>query len=181
MDKINQQELFPICNKGLMDYLVSNGYRLKQMVEKNEYKGIKKDIYYFYEPEKVKKEMQSYYARNRMDWVITDTDQLFEVIDSQMVDIIKVELFNNMYMETETISIDDFIYSLEVLCDSGLFKYAVNWECNFKTIDMPTKCDLYIEGNINAENMIMVYVRFREGLSARDIIPKLMIEIFEED
>ena len=46
---------------------------------------------------------------------------------------------------------------------------------------MSTKCDLYIEGNINTENMIMVYVRFKEGVSARDIIPKLMTEMFEEE
>lgn len=181
MDKICQQEFFPVCNKGLIDYLISKGYRLKWRDEKNEYRGIKKDIYYFYEPEKVKKEMQDYYVRNRMDWVTTSTFQLFEVVDSQMVEITRVDLFNNMYMETDVINLNEFLYSLEVLNDSVLFEDAVEWECNFKTNDMSTKCDLYIEGNINTENMIMVYVRFKEGVSAKDIIPKLMAENFEEE
>lgn len=83
MNEVNQQDVFPICNKGLIDYLISKGYRLKRRNEKNEYRGIKKDIYYFYEPEKVKKEMKDYYVRNRMDWVTTSTWQLFEIIDSQ--------------------------------------------------------------------------------------------------
>lgn len=47
--------------------------------------------------------------------------------------------------------------------------------------DMSPKCDLYIEGNINTENIIMIYVRFKEGVSAKEIIPKLMIENFEEE
>lgn len=46
---------------------------------------------------------------------------------------------------------------------------------------MSPKCDLYIEGNINTENIIMIYVRFKEGVSAKEIIPKLMIENFEEE
>lgn len=181
MDKISHQEFFPVCNKGLIDYLISKGYRLKRRDEKNEYRGIKKDIYYFYEYEKVKKEMQDYYVRNRRNWVTTSTWQLFDVIDSQMVEITKVGLFNNQYMETDEIDINEFLYSLEVLNDSVLFEDAVEWECNFKTKDMSTKCDLYIEGHINTENMIMVYVRFKEGVSARDIIPKLMIDLYEEE
>lgn len=183
-DKLEErmmQDLFPVCNKGLMDYLLSKGYRLKSMDDKNEYRGIRKNIYYFYEPEKVRKEMQSYYARKRMDWVTTSTWQLFEVTNQQMVDIVKVDHFNSLYIETDTVDISYFLYSLEVLNDSELFQDAVEWECNFKTKDMPTKCDLYIEGNINAENMIMIYVRFREGVSAKDIIPKLMVENFEEE
>lgn len=181
MDKISQQEFFPVCNKGLIDYLISNGYHIKRADKRNEYRGIKKDIYYFYEPEKVKKEMQDYYVRNRMDWVTTSTWQLLEVVDSQMVEITKVDRFNNLYMETDGIDIDEFLYSLEVLNDSVLFEDAVEWECNFKTKDMATKCDLYIEGNINTENTIMVYVKFKEGVSVKDIIPKLMIEVFEEE
>lgn len=181
MNNIEHQKLFPVCDKGLLDYLISNGYHLKDVVKKDEYRGIKKDIYYFYEYEKVKKEMQDYYVRNRMDWVTTSTWQLFEVIDSQMVEITKVDRFNNLYMETDEIDINEFLYSLEVLNDSVLFEDAVEWECNFKTKDMSTKCDLYIEGNINTENMIMVYVRFKEGVSAKDIIPKLMMEKFEEE
>lgn len=181
MNKINQQDLFPVCNKGLMDYLISKGYRLKRTDEKNEYRGIRKNIYYFYEPEKVKKEMQSYYARNRMDWVTTSTWQLLEIINQQMVDIVKVDYFNSLYIETDTVDISYFLYSLEVLNASELFQDAVEWECNFKTKNMLTKCDLCIEGNINSENMIMVYVRFREGVSAKDIIPKLMVENFEEE
>lgn len=181
MKEVNEQDVFPVCNKGLIDYLISKGYRLKRMDEKNEYRGIKKNIYYFYEPEKVKKEMQDYFVRNRMDWVTTSTWQLFEMIDSQMVQITKVDRFNNLYMESDTVDINDFLYSLEALNDSVLFEGAVEWECNFKTKDMAAKCDLYIEGNINTENMIRIYVRFQEGVSARDIIPKLMIEDFEED
>lgn len=180
LNEVNQQDVFPVCNKGLIDYLISKGYRLKRRDEKNEYRGIKKDIYYFYEPEKVKKEMQDYYVRNRMDWVTTSIWQLFEVVDSQMVEITKVDRFNNLYMETDEIDINEFLFSLKVLNDSVLFEDAVEWECNFKTKDMPTKCDLYIEGNVNTENMIMVYVRFKEGVSAKDIIPKLMVENFEE-
>ena len=83
-------------------------------------------------------------------------------------------------METDEIEINEFLYSLEVLNDSVLFEDAVEWECNFKTNNMSTICDLYIEGNINTENMIMVYVRFKKGVSAKDIIPKLMVENFEE-
>lgn len=181
MGKISQQDVFPVCNKGLIDYLISKGYRLKRRDEKNEYRCIKRDISYFYEPEKVKKEMQDYYMRNRMDWVTTSTWQLFDVIDSQMVEITKVDRFNNLYMETDEIDINEFLYSLEVLNGSVLFEDAVEWECNFKTKDMSTKCDLYIEGNINTENMIMVYVRFMEGVSVKDMIPKLMIEMFEEE
>lgn len=180
MKEVNEQDVFPVCNKGLIDYLISKGYRLKRMDEKNEYRGIKKNIYYFYEPEKVKKEMQDYYVRNRMDWVTTSTWQLFEMIGSQMVQITKVDRFNNLYMETDTVDINDFLCSLEALNDSELFEDAVEWECNFKTDDMPLKCDLYIEGNINTENMIMVYVRFKEGVFAKDIIPKLMTENFED-
>lgn len=180
LKEVNEQDVFPVCNKGLIDYLISKGYRLKRMDEKNEYRGIKKNIYYFYEPEKVKKEMQDYYVRNRMDWVTTSTWQLFEMIGSQMVQITKVDRFNNLYMETDTVDINDFLCSLEALNDSELFEDAVEWECNFKTDDMPLKCDLYIEGNINTENMIMVYVRFKEGVFAKDIIPKLMTENFED-
>lgn len=181
LNKVNQQNVFPVCNKGLVDYLISKGYRLKRRDEKNEYRGIKKDIYYFYEPEKVKKEMQDYYVRNRIDWVTTSTWKLFEVVDSQMVEITKVDRFNNLYMETDEIDINEFLYSLEVLNDSLLFDDAVEWECNFKTKDMSTKCDLYIEGTINTENMIMVYVRFKEGISAKNVIPRLMMEKFEEE
>lgn len=47
--------------------------------------------------------------------------------------------------------------------------------------NMSTKCDLYIEGTINTENMIVVYVRFKEGIFAKDIIPKFMMEKFEEE
>jgi len=140
LSKANQQELFPVCNKGLIDYLISKGYRLKRTDKKNEYRGIKKDICYFYEPEKVKKEMQCYYARNKMDWVTTSTWQLFEVINHQMIDIVKIEYFSNLYMETDTVDINDFLYSLEALNNSELFQDAVEWECSFKTKDMPTKC-----------------------------------------
>lgn len=181
MNEVNEQDVFPVCNKGLIDYLISKGYRLKRRNEKNEYRGIKKDIYYFYEPEKVKKEMKDYYVRNRMDWVTTSTWQLFEVVNSQMIEITKVDRFNNLYMETDEIDINEFLYSLEVLNDSVLFDDAVEWECNFKTNDMSKICDLYVEGNINTETMIMVYVKFKEGVSARDIIPKLMMEDFDDE
>lgn len=155
MNKVNQQNVFPVCNKGLVDYLISKGYRLKRRDEKNEYRGIKKDIYYFYEPEKVKKEMQDYYVRNRMDWVTTSTWQLFEVIDSQMVEIAKVALFNNLFMETDTVDINDFLYSLEVLNDSVLFEG--DEEYIFEVLDMILKKTDELEGEaqVNSEKFVV--------------------------
>ena len=166
-----------MCDKGLFDYLISNGYHLKDVVEKNEYRGIKKDIYYFDEAEKVKEEMQYYFEKNRRSWVITDTKQLFEIIDSQMVDIIKIEFYNSLYMETETVSEDKFLCSLKTLSDSELFQDAVEWECNFKT----KECDLYVEGHINEDSMVMVYIRFNGGISVKDIFDKLYVEKFKEE
>ena len=155
MNKVNQQNVFPVCNKGLVDYLISKGYRLKRRDEKIEYRGIKKDIYYFYEPEKVKKEMQDYYVRNRMDWVTTSTWQLFEVIDSQMVEIAKVALFNNLFMETDTVDINDFLYSLEVLNDSVLFEG--DEEYIFEVLDMILKKTDELEGEaqVNSEKFVV--------------------------
>ena len=156
------------------------GYRLIEIEEDVKSKNRGKDIYYFIRSEGLEREIQFYNHINNTDWLPTYTERLYDIIDSGMVEIIRVKTFNIYYGEDAPVLVDDFLYSLETLSNVEIFSECIEWKCSFETHDIVPECDLYIEGKMDYWNKILIYLGFGDGITKNDILKKIDIHDDEE-
>lgn len=158
-----------------------HGYRLIEIEEDVKNKNRGKDIYYFIRSEDIEREIQFYNHINNTDWMPTYTERLHDIIDSGMVKIIRVKIFNSYYGEDDPVLMDDFLYSLETLSNAEIFSECIEWKCNFETHDIVPECNLYIEGKMDYWNKILIYLVFGDGITKNDILEQIDIHEDEEE
>ena len=108
----------------------------------------------------------------------TTTKQIQNVIKNNILILEKSEVYNKITRKTEVIPNENFLESLDYLCESGFFMDAVGWhfERDYKTgIYEIEACRLDGDSNI----VIIAYFRKNVGVS-EEVVNDALLKAEEE-
>lgn len=104
----------------------------------------------------------------------TTTKQLQQVVTNNLLYSTKVEVYYKTSRKTETIDVDKFKDSLDVLCESGVFADFVDWHYE-RNISIKEEY-IFDSGAMNpySENVVTVYLRVADGVNREDVEKALL-------
>lgn len=103
----------------------------------------------------------------------TYTDDVKELFESGLVEIVKVKVFSARYGEDDEISITDFMDDFKTLTQSGIFINSVTWSFDTNTEEITPECDLYIRGETDGEEEVLVYIKLDKESTTKEAIQML--------
>lgn len=112
------------------------------------------------------------------------TAKLLEIINKEMVNIVKVDYYYKCGDEIEPIKTNEFVRSLNLLNNSGVFSDMATWDVReYPIFGSDMSADFYVTCDFNdsiAGTVINVYLNVHEGFSVEEVEKKFRETIFDK-
>lgn len=101
--------------------------------------------------------------------VRTYTENLKELLDSGLVRICKVELYNFRSKESKEISVTDFMNEFRLLSKSEIFRNSVVWKFDTFIDSLIMESDMFvIQAEVGETEEITIHIEFNKENTAKE-------------